>query len=132
MARPPTILIIDDERTILTLISTLLKKEGYETIVAESGQEAFALISKRIQELGSAQLQLIICDWQMPGLNGVQILNEVHQSPFKETPFILMSGALTREELLVAAKNKANGVLIKPLDKQVLLQKIKDLLQSQA
>jgi CheY-like chemotaxis protein len=125
-------LIINNDRATLTYLSGILKKEGYNTLLAEQGQEAFSIFNTRMKELGSLQIQVIICDWQISGGSGIQILSEIRHSPFKDTPFLFTSSVLTREELMTVAKHKANGVLIKPIDKAALIQKIKDLLKDQA
>jgi CheY-like chemotaxis protein len=63
----------------------------------------------------------------MQGWDGLKLMNEVRSRNFGNIAIILMSGAVTREQLEVAAKNKADGILIKPLSKDVLLAKVADV-----
>jgi CheY-like chemotaxis protein len=64
----------------------------------------------------------------MPGWDGLRVLTEIRTRPYKDLPVILMSGAVTREQLLAAAAKNLTSVLLKTLDKDVLLAKVTELI----
>ncbi len=66
-AKMISILIVDDEKQILKSLNRLLKKNGYQTIAAESGSEALDILKLK------KDLALIITDQRMPGMSGVEI-----------------------------------------------------------
>jgi len=124
-----TILVIDDEKAVLDAASLILTRAGYSVICSESGRSAFAVLEKRAQTYnGNARTDLLVVDWKMPGWDGLRVLTEIRASAFKVIPIILMSGAVTREQLLTAAAKNATSVLLKPLDKDVLLAKVTELI----
>lgn len=61
------ILIVDDEATICSALSRLLGRQGFDTLTAETGEEALRL-------LGTSEVAVILCDEKMPGLSGVEVL----------------------------------------------------------
>src|ERR1700704_296148 len=96
----------------------LLEPEGYEVLTAESGYAAFSMMGNRLQALGEPKVHLIITDWKMAGWDGIRLLGEIRVNPrYKDIAVVLMSGAVTREELVQAATNRADSVLVKPLKK---------------
>ena len=124
-----TILVIDDERAVLNAASFVLSRAGYIVISAESGQAGLAILEKRVEAYkGEARVALVIVDWKMPGADGLQVITEIRGRPYKDIPIILMSGAVTRDQLLSAAAKSLTSVLLKPLVKEVLLKKVGELI----
>ena len=124
-----TILVIDDEKAVLSAVSMILGRAGYEVITNEAGYAGFTMLEKRAAaNRDNPQIALVIVDWKMPGWDGLRVLTEIRSRPYKAIPIILMSGAVTREQLLGAAAKTATAVLLKPLDKDVLLAKVKELI----
>lgn len=125
-----TIMIVDDEADIRELVGEHLTKRGYATITAENGKEAYELLEKRTKEFGGHHLvTAIISDWVMPGGDGVDFLLKLRKGPYKDIPFILVSGNVSREKLEEAIKLDADGVLLKPLPLAVLSKKIEEALE---
>jgi CheY-like chemotaxis protein len=82
-----TVLIIDDEYLIADILSYALEDEGYLTVTAGSGQRALDILERERPEL-------IITDYMMPGMNGIELAEAVRQrADMQKTPIILMSGA---------------------------------------
>jgi DNA-binding response OmpR family regulator len=127
-----TILLVDDERSILDLMALILREAGFEPLLSISGYEAFATLDKRLSSLGEPRVSLIISDWMMPGWDGIKLLSSVRASPFKAIPFILMSGQVTREQLEIAGRNRADSILLKPVHRETLIAKVNEVLRKRA
>ena len=83
------ILVIDDEPSIRDLLDTLLRRKGYDVVLAESGQKGLELF-RRVHP------DVIVLDLKMPGMNGLTVLQEVRSlDPGK--PVIILTGAGTAE-----------------------------------
>ena len=103
----PTILIVDDEPSILQSLSGLLEDEGFEVITASSGYEALKLIEAESPDL-------VLLDIWMPGIDGIETLQEIK----KDNPFIqviIITGHGTIETAVKATKMGAFDLIEKPL-----------------
>lgn len=100
------ILVVDDERVIRELMREILAQAGYETIGAETAAEALTL-------LDDTDVSLVVSDIVMPGLTGLELLDEV-RARRPTLPVILVTGAGTYENLSQAVTRGANGLVIKP------------------
>jgi DNA-binding response OmpR family regulator len=78
------ILIVDDESQFREVLTRHLNKEGYETITANNGEEAFAL-------LGKEDIDLVLLDILMPRSDGIDFIKKVHESNYKGLPIIVLS-----------------------------------------
>jgi len=67
------ILIVDDDQNIRLLLSTFLKKWGYEVTVASDGAEAWEILQKET-------IYFVITDWMMPKMNGIELCNKIRMS----------------------------------------------------
>ncbi|TDV72486.1 response regulator [Pseudomonas sp. LP_7_YM] len=118
-----TILIVDDEYLIADILSFALEDEGYMTVTAGSGQRALSILERE-------QPQLIITDYMMPGMNGIEFAEAVRAHRLMHSvPLVLMSGAqahlgMERPDLFVE-------VFDKPFDIYALVSRVKFLLQSE-
>ena len=124
-ARPDaTVLVVDDEPTLRSVIRRSLLREGYEVLVAEDGPRALAL-----SRAHPTHIDLLITDVVMPGLTGLELAREL-SSERQELSVLFISG-FTFEEA-VPLTNLANGsaYLPKPFDTKVLLAKIDELLRA--
>ena len=112
------IIIAEDDPVSRELISTVVKKWGFRTIVTRDGHEAMAAI--RAQE-GAA---LAILDWMMPGMDGLQVCQRVRTSE-KMIYIILLSARGGTENLVEGLECGADDYLVKPFDKNELLARLK-------
>ena len=114
------ILVIDDDPTSNSLVSFLLKANGYTVFVAADGQEGLI----RMQ---SEKPDLIVLDIMMPKLDGYSFLREIKKTNWQKMPFVIMlTSKDTMEDLF-----KLEGVtdyFVKPLDTEKFLKRIKVLL----
>lgn len=115
-------LVIDDEEVVRQLFAMLLGRNGYEVIEAENGGVGLALLRK------SLPVELVLVDWSMPEMNGIEFLKAVRADPaLAKTPILLVTGDGTPAQLDQARSAGANGVLVKPVTNRVLMDKIKAL-----
>lgn len=116
-----TILIVDDEYLIADILSFALEDEGYLTVTAGSGQRALSILDRE-------KPQLIITDYMMPGMNGIELAEAVRaHKVLGQVPIMLMSGAQTH--LGAARPDLFASVFHKPFDIQQVIARIKELLE---
>lgn len=116
-----TILVVDDEPLIIDIISSELQDEGFQVETAESGEEAFEKISNK-------KIDLIVSDYKMPGISGVQLLHKIHKNLRKYPPFILVT-AYGDTPLEEALNHGAQAVLHKPINYKKLIATIQEKLK---
>lgn len=123
-----TLLIVDDEPSVLKLCSGILAPLSYQVLTAPSGYAAYSLLNGRYQGLGQVAVDLVLTDWKMEGWDGIRLLGEIRSSPFRDLPVLLMSGAVTRSDLLEASKQRNVGIYLKPIQKDSLISKVEEVL----
>ena len=111
------ILIVDDERAILKVLSIKLKISGYEVTTALSGEEALELVN-------SAKPDIMLLDVIMPGVDGFEVLQKLR--PSHQLPVIVLSAR--PENAAKALSLGADDFLNKPFDVNELLKKIEEVL----
>jgi two-component system NtrC family response regulator len=117
-----TILIVDDEKNYLLVLEALLSAEGYETMTAQSGNEALRLIDE-------SDLDLILTDMKMPGLSGMDLLVESKKRK-PEVPVIMMTAYGTIEMAVEAMKKRAYDYITKPFQNEELKLTVKKALEN--
>ena len=107
-----TILIVDDEKNYLVVLEALLGAEGYETITADNAGDALRLIR-------DSDVDLLITDMKMPGMNGMELLEETKRID-QEMPIIIMTAYGTIEMAVKAMKMSAYDYITKPFNNEEL------------
>jgi DNA-binding NtrC family response regulator len=102
------ILVIDDEKSILDLLSVVFKKEGYTVETALSAKKAFELIDKE-------ELDLVLSDIKLPQMSGMKILHYVKEK-YPEIPVIMITAYGTIKEAVEALKMGAMDYVVKPFN----------------
>jgi two-component system chemotaxis response regulator CheY len=117
------VLIVDDYKTMLRIIKNLLNQIGFTNVdEAEDGSAALAKI--RQKEYG-----LIISDWNMVPMTGLQLLQEVRaDAKFKHIPFIMVTAESKTENVVAAKQAGVNNYIVKPFNAAVLKGKISTVL----
>jgi CheY-like chemotaxis protein len=106
----PSILLLEDNADMLTMLSQVVEWGGHEVIAGRNGTEGMALLSQSAFHPG-----LIICDMLMPGMDGPTFLEHVRANPaWSEIPFVMMSARASDEERANLEALGANGFLTKP------------------
>jgi two-component system response regulator GlrR len=119
--KPANILIVDDDHDILRLIDLRLQSAGYQTTLAHNG--AAALACAAIQ-----RPDLVITDLQMPELNGMELMVQLHRQ-HPTLPVIILTAHGTIPDAVAATHQGAFSFLSKPFESQVLLQQVANALQ---
>ncbi|MFL5656637.1 MAG: response regulator [Ktedonobacteraceae bacterium] len=113
------ILVIDDELSIVELLSTALEEEGYQVMTAYNGQEGLACLT-------TARPDVVVCDVMMPVLDGRDLCRSMQADPrYRSIPIVLMSAI--RKALSLTGCNYA-ALLEKPFELDDVLQTIARLL----
>ena len=113
------ILIVDDYKTMLRIIRNLLKQLGFNN-VDEATDGSMALQKLRDKDYG-----LVISDWNMEPMTGIQLLREVRaDSKLKNLPFIMITAESKTENVIAAKKAGVNNYIVKPFNAATLKSKI--------
>ena len=117
------ILIVDDFATMRKVIRNILKQIGFENIVeAEDGVAALKILK-------SQKIDFIIADWNMPNMNGMELLKTVRaDSDLKKTPFLMVTAEALQEQVIAAAKAGVSNYIVKPFTAEVMNEKITKVL----
>lgn len=107
-----TVLLVDDDKVILQMLTDILSGEGYRILTAQDGMEAFKIV------IGDSP-HVVITDMEMPKLGGYQLLNSITAIPeLRHIPVIMITGkAKTEEEELHAFEKGFFDVIMKPFTK---------------
>lgn len=118
------ILIVDDFATMRKVIRNLLKQLGYENIVeAEDGVAA-------LRTLRSQKIDLVVSDWNMPNMTGLELLKAVRaDEELKATPFLMVTAEALQDNVIAAVKAGVNNYIVKPFTAEVLNEKIVKILE---
>jgi two-component system chemotaxis response regulator CheY len=120
------ILIIDDEEEIREVLKMHLESAGYMVIEAEDGEDG---INKMREGSNLLQVGLIITDIRMPKVNGVEAIDYLRtNAPSK--PILVITGYPDTELAVSLLKKGVKEYLVKPVEKKVLLEKVKKILGS--
>jgi len=115
------VLIIDDEPSLRSIFATYLKRNGFEILEAEDGQEGIRLFREKDPDL-------LLCDMRMPKMDGLEVLKLVRKEK-PQKPIIMISGAGLINDVVDALRLGAWDYLLKPLsDKAVLFHAVNSCL----
>lgn len=112
------VLLVDDEPFILQGIKVIIdwEKEGFEiAATAENGLEALEYLKKE-------KVDLIIADIRMPGMTGLELLEQIRREEISDAYFVILSGYAEFDYARRAMQNKCTEYLLKPVDRETLLK----------
>ncbi|BAY98857.1 response regulator receiver modulated serine phosphatase [Tolypothrix tenuis PCC 7101] len=113
------ILVIDDDYSIVTFLKRMLQKQGYEVVTASNGEEGIAKIL-------TFHPALIICDWIMPGLNGLEVCHRIKTDPKLSTIFfILLTSLDSVADRVKGLDAGADDFISKPIEQYELLARVR-------
>ena len=119
-----SILAVDDSDIIINLIQILLENEGYQFQSADSAYAAMELIKQH-------DFDLILMDIEMPGVSGIELLEEIGQlGLLKKTKVIMLTGKTDVEHVKQCLGLGASGYILKPFDHTAMVNRIGEVLQS--
>ena len=121
-----SILIVEDNPVNARLLVLMLSAHGYQTVVARNGKEALETVS------ATPDIQLIITDYMMPEMDGLEFIVKVRALPtFNQAPIMIASSHGDLETVKRVHGLQCDGFLVKPLEKKHLIKRVEQLLRSQ-
>ncbi|RYG62271.1 MAG: response regulator [Alphaproteobacteria bacterium] len=113
------ILVVDDAQTMRRIIVNLLRQLGFTNMTeADDGTTAW-------EKLSSEHVDLIISDWNMPKMTGIDLLKRVRESEtYKTTPFIMVTAEGKRENVIAAVQAGVSNYIVKPFNAATLKEKM--------
>jgi sigma-B regulation protein RsbU (phosphoserine phosphatase) len=116
---PDKILIVEDEKDTRFILEKLLSKNNYEAVCATNGAEALELLK-------TIRPKVILADWTMPVMDGIELCNEVKKvEDFKTIYFIILTARGSLKDRVTGLDVGADDFLIKPIENQELLARIR-------
>lgn len=125
MGKDVNILIVDDFGTLRRIIRNALRMGGYDSFTeSEDGRDA-------LKKLEGGQYDLILSDWNMKDMGGLELLKAVRSNPeLRRIPFLMITAEGAKEKVLKAIQGGVNGYIIKPFTPEMLLAKISKIMES--
>jgi len=118
------ILVIEDNQAILENTAEILELSKYQVVTASNG-------TLGIEKALATHPDLILCDIIMPGLNGYDVLHQLHKSPaLKQTPFIFLTAKTEKRDINKGIELGADDYISKPFSATELLQAVNKKLQA--
>lgn len=119
------ILFVEDSPTMRRIIANSLSKIGVKEVVdAENGMDA-------LEKMKDHDFDMIITDWNMPEMNGKELVEHLRgQDKYKDTPILMITTRGMQDDVLTAIKSGVNGYIVKPFTPDVLKKKMTELLSS--
>lgn len=114
------ILVVDDEEKILELLKNYLDSEGFETILAADGAQALEALQKE-------KPNLIVLDWMLPGMSGLEICRQVRQT--SKVPIIMLTARADEVDKLLGLELGADDYMTKPFSVRELAARIRVVLR---
>ncbi|MDZ7639507.1 MAG: response regulator [Bryobacterales bacterium] len=113
-------LVVDDSRAVRMLLAKILCDLGYETCEASNGIEALKVI-----ESEGASVRLVLADWNMPEMNGLELLRKLRENPALASLAVVMVTTETGlDQMVTALEAGANEYVMKPFTKDILVGKL--------
>src|SRR5450759_1838240 len=123
MKDKPVILVVDDQPQNIELLEAHLAPQGYEIVTAASGEEALG-------KLSSNQIDLILLDVMMPGMDGFEVTRRIRQDDkHRLLPIILVTALHETEDRVKGIEAGCDDFISKPVDKVELLARVQSLLK---
>jgi two-component system chemotaxis response regulator CheY len=113
------ILVVDDFSTMRRIIRNLLRELGFTNVEeADDGSTALPMLQ-------NSQFDFIVTDWNMPGMQGLDLLKAVRADPkLQQIPVLMVTAESKREQIVEAAQAGVNGYVVKPFTAATLEEKI--------
>lgn len=120
------VIVADDSRVMRNIIDRAIKPIGLETIHAGNGQDVLDSLETHGQDIG-----LILLDWNMPVMNGLEVLESMQRNDlYQNIPVLMVSTEAEREKMDKAFKAGARGYLSKPFTPEKLVNLIRSTIQT--
>jgi DNA-binding response OmpR family regulator len=115
-----TVLVVDDEETILDIVKAYLKKEDYHALTAKDGQKALELFR-------SNTVSLVLLDLMLPGISGETVCRKIRS--LSDVPIIMMTARVDEESIIAGLKMGADDYVTKPFSPRQLMARVAAILR---
>jgi diguanylate cyclase (GGDEF)-like protein len=112
------VLVVDDDPACRRILQKFLEKDGYRVVLAANGQDALA-------QARALKPDLILCDWMMPGMDGLQVCQAVKEDPALKDTFFIFLTALDKKHIDTGISQGADDFITKPIDPVEVSAKVK-------
>jgi len=113
-------MVVDDSRAIRMILNRTLSDLGFEVVQAASGNEALSMLPTQ-----GEQLSLILVDWNMPGISGLDFVRQVRCNPALASVALVMVTTETEiEQMMAALEAGANEYVMKPFTREIIADKL--------
>ncbi|HEY1899839.1 MAG TPA: chemotaxis response regulator CheY [Steroidobacteraceae bacterium] len=118
-------LVVDDFSSMRRIIKSVLKELGYQNVTeADDGSTALPLLQ-------AGEFDFLITDWNMPGLQGLDLLKAVRADErLAKLPVLMLTAEAKREQIMAAVEAGVSGYIIKPFTAEVLKEKLAKILNA--
>ena len=119
MNKDMKILVVDDFSTMRRIIKNLLRDLGFTNVSeADDGSSALPMLQ-------NGRFELLITDWNMPGMQGLDLLKAIRaDDKLKHLPVLMVTAESKRDQIVAAAQAGVNGYIVKPFTAQTLKEKL--------
>ncbi len=119
-----SMLVVDDFPTMRRIVRSLLKELGFNNVdEAEDGQDA-------LNKLRSGKFEFVVSDWNMPNLDGLDMLKQIRaDDSLKHLPVLMVTAEAKKENIIAAAQAGANGYVVKPFTAAILEEKLNKIFE---
>ena len=116
------VLIVDDFATMRRILKNILKQIGFTNISeADDGKSA-------LMELKKEKYNLILCDWNMPEMSGLELLKKMRSDDgLKDIPFVMVTAEAQKDNIIEAVKSGESSYIVKPFTAETIGEKLKKI-----
>lgn len=118
------VLVVDDFSTMRRIVKNLLRQIGYTNIEeAEDGAQAYS-------KLKNGGFSFVVSDWNMPNMDGLDLLKKVRSDPeLKDLPVLMVTAEAEKEKVITAIQAGVNNYIVKPFTGEVLKDKMDKIIE---
>ena len=118
-------LLVDDMPSLREMLKIILNKAGFKAISeANDGQEAYQVLLAA--KSAGKPIEVIICDWNMPNMTGIDFLKVVRAvDEWKDLPFVLLTTENEKHKVISAIQAGVTNYIVKPIEEKTVVEKLK-------
>ena len=117
------VLLVEDEKSIITLIKYNLEKEGFKVFCAETGEDALKIIKEKT-------LDVVILDWMLPDVSGIEVCRQIKKDKkLKNVPVLILTAKGEPDDKIKGLEVGADDYVTKPFNNKELLLRVKSLIK---
>ncbi|HEY3552795.1 MAG TPA: response regulator transcription factor [Solirubrobacterales bacterium] len=117
-----TVLVVDDEPTIVEVVSRYLERAGFETLQAKDAPEA-------LRQADLHHPDLLVLDLMLPGFDGIEVMRRLHERPGKRVAVILLTARGEENDRLVGLRHGADDYVVKPFSPAELVARVEAVMR---